>query len=144
MQPTEQARLADAPSTQAPEELPVEPIEDSPSTEAGSMKQRLVYALGPVLGALLLDTTDFATMGPLGLFVGGPLGAAIGWWLAGMYRLDRFARVALAALAGAYCMAPFTNFMPIATVLTALARFLEDPPRNPAGNRGTPSSEDES
>ena len=88
---------------------------------------RLYRALGPVLGALVLDFADFATLGPLGLYVGAPIGAGIGWWLSGMFRVGRATRILLAILAGAYCMAPFTNLLPIATVLSALGRFFEDP-----------------
>jgi hypothetical protein len=59
--------------------------------------------------------------------VGAPIGAGIGWWLSGMFRVGRATRILLAILAGAYCMAPFTNLLPIATVLSALGRFFEDP-----------------
>jgi len=88
---------------------------------------RLYRALGPVLGALLLDFADLATLGPLGLYLGFPIGAAVGWWMSGMYRLKTPGRTVIATLAGVYCMMPATNLLPVATTLSALGRFLEDP-----------------
>lgn len=103
----------------------------TPSPEArqpaGSLATRLSRALGPVLGALVLDFADLATFGPIGLVFGGPIGAGIGWWLGGMYHIGTSARVVLSALAAAYCMTPFTGVIPVATLLSALARFLKDP-----------------
>lgn len=103
------------------------PVRPSVQQPPGDLVARLYRALGPLAGALVLDFADFATLGPFGLWLGFPLGASIGWWLSGMYRLPPAARAFLAVLAGAYCMVPATNLLPVATVLSATGRFLENP-----------------
>lgn len=85
---------------------------------------RLHTAFGPLAGALILDLVDLATIGPLGIggfFIGG----AVGWWILSVYDISRNTRLILALLAGIYCMVPITEFIPVATLISALARFLK-------------------
>lgn len=79
------------------------------------------WAIG---GGLLLDLLDLATPGPVGLELGLPLGAVAGWLLASRGRTAPGLRLALALLAGAYCMLPWTEPLPLATVASVLLRAL--------------------
>lgn len=86
--------------------------------------KRLNNAFGPLAGALLLDFVDLATIGPLG--IGGFfIGTAVGWWILSVYNISKNTRVLLALFAGIYCLVPFTEFIPIATLISALARFFK-------------------
>lgn len=105
------------------------------SQEPSGFLWRLHRALGPIAGGLLLDFTDLATFGPLGIL--GPfLGAAVVLWLSSLYRFSLKTKIILAFLAGVYCMVPFTEPFPIATLVCAACRFFEKPAK--------PSSKDES
>ena len=58
---------------------------------------RLHRALGPILGGLLLDFTDLATYGPMGIL--GPfLGAAVVLWITSLYRFSVKTKIILAFL----------------------------------------------
>jgi hypothetical protein len=98
---------------------------------------RLHRAFGPIAGGLVLDLVDLATFGPIGLLGGWILGAGVGWWIGSIYGFSKEAKLTLAISAGIYCMIPFTEPLPIATIVSAIARFFEKPPRQP------PSEEDE-
>jgi hypothetical protein len=90
---------------------------------------RLHRALGPILGGLLLDFTDLATYGPMGIL--GPfLGAAVVLWICSLYRFSVRTKILLAFLGGVYCMVPMTEPLPIATLVCAVCRFFEKPPPN--------------
>jgi hypothetical protein len=94
----------------------------------GSLLWRLQRALGPILGGLILDMTDLATFGPVGLYAGFFLGAGIGWWISSFYNFPNASRALCALFAGIYCALPLTEFLPVATFLSAVGRFFEDPP----------------
>lgn len=86
--------------------------------------ERINTAFGPLAGALILDFVDLATIGPLGIggfFVGG----AVGWWILSVYDISKNTRLILAFLAGIYCLVPFTEFIPVATLISAIARFVK-------------------
>lgn len=96
--------------------------------EAGSVKSeslldRLHGALGPLAGGLILDFVDLAMFGPLGLVAGPIVGAAVGWWISSLYRFSVSGRVVFGALAALYVTLPFTEILPIATLISAVARF---------------------
>ncbi len=84
---------------------------------------RLHRALGPLAGGIILDTMDLLTFGPIGLAGGFLLAMAIGWWVSGIYEFETRARLIFALLAGIYAAIPFTEVFPIATAISALARF---------------------
>jgi hypothetical protein len=96
--------------------------------------RRLHRSIGPIAGGLILDLVDLATFGPIGLFGGWILGAAVGWWIASIYGFSKQAKITLATLAGLYCMVPFTEPIPLATIVSAIARFFEKPPQKPPEN----------
>ena len=90
---------------------------------------RLHRALGPILGGLLLDFTDLATFGPMGI-LGPILGAAVVLWISSLYRFSVKTKIILAFLGGVYCTVPMTEPFPIATLVCAACRFFEKPAPN--------------
>lgn len=94
---------------------------DPPTPEP--LLDRIHRAFGPLAGGLILDLVDLAMFGPLGVVAGPVVGAAVGWWISSLYRLSVSARVVFAALAALYVSIPFTEVLPIATVISAFARF---------------------
>ena len=87
---------------------------------------RLHRAFGPLAGGLILDMVDLSTWGPLGIF-GFFIGLVIGWWISSIYSFSTKIRVIWALLAGFYCLVPFTEFVPVATIISACARLRENP-----------------
>lgn len=104
--------------SQAPEPEPSEP----------GLGTRSYRALGPVLAGVALDAVDLATFGPLGLYAGFLCGAALGYWATGFLRFGPNGRIFWTMLAGIYCTVPMTEFLPIATVMGAASRFVDDRP----------------
>lgn len=99
-----------------------EQAEEPKKVERTPLIERLHRALGPLAGGILLDLADLSTFGPYGLG-GFVIGALVGWWTCSIYDLSRSTRFYLALLAGAYCLFPLTEFLPLATLLSALIRF---------------------
>jgi len=97
---------------------------------------RLHRALGPILGGLLLDFTDLATFGPMGI-LGPVLGAAVVLWICSLYRFSVKTKILLAFLGGVYCTVPMTEPFPIATLVCAVCRFFEKPPTNEHEEKST-------
>ena len=99
-----------------------------------SLSRRLYQALGPLAGGILLDVLDLATFGPVGMYGGFVIAAALGWWISSLYELSTRMRLVFAALAAVYIAIPFTEILPLATAVSALARLRErrrQPPANP-------------
>ncbi|MCP4093658.1 MAG: hypothetical protein GY747_09430 [Planctomycetes bacterium] len=89
--------------------------------------RRVYRALGPIAGGILLDTIDLATFGPLGLYAGWIIGLAVGWWMASIYKFHFYGKVLFATLAAVYLTLPMTEFIPVATAVSAIARFRDVP-----------------
>ena len=68
--------------------------------------------LSPILAGVLLDLLDFATYGPIGLWAGVVVGGLAGYLLARAMGFERRWPAAV-LVAGAYCMLPFTAFVPL-------------------------------
>ena len=88
-----------------------------------SLLVRLHRALGPIAGGLILDFVDLVTFGPLGLLGGFMLGGVAAWWITSIYRLSPIKRLVFVVLAMAYTAAPLTSVIPLATLISACARF---------------------
>lgn len=87
--------------------------------------QRLNRAFGPVMAGLIIDFVDLATFGPIGLFLGPPLGGLAGYWMGRALGFSKRNALWCALVAGIYCTTPFTEFLPIATLIGACARYYE-------------------
>jgi hypothetical protein len=98
-----------------------------PEQSRGPFSKRLKRALGPILPGLLLDTVDFFTFGPIGIYLGIFIGCPLGYWICSQYKLSFNKRLLGALAAGIYCTLPFTGFAPVATLIGVFARFFESP-----------------
>lgn len=98
---------------------------NAPPDSKFTLVERLHRALGPLAGGFILDFMDLVTFGPLGFYAGPLIGALIGWWITSIYRFSIPSRVLWAVLAALYCAIPGTEFIPVATLISALARFAE-------------------
>jgi hypothetical protein len=85
--------------------------------------RRLNHAMGPVLAGMIIDAVDLITFGPAGLALGIPVGALAGYWLGQSMGLDKNASCICALAAGVYCMIPFTEVLPLGTIVGALVRY---------------------
>ena len=95
---------------------------------------RLYRALGPIAGGLLLDFADLTTFGMFGVFTGPFIGFIVTLWICSFYRFSVWTKVMLSLLGGLYCMAPMTEPFPLATLMTAICRFFETPPKPPSSD----------
>jgi hypothetical protein len=84
---------------------------------------RLHAALGPIAGGLILDFFDLLTFGPIGIFAGVLVGSCVGWWVGGLYNFKTRGRLIISALSAIYMTIPFTAPLPLATMISAIARF---------------------
>ena len=103
---------------------------ESQSQRPDSLIERLHRAFGPLVGGMLLDLVDLTTFGPYGLG-GFFIGALVGWWICSIYNMTTSTRLCLALLAGIYCLLPLTEFIPVATLISAFIRFRGDQKNNP-------------
>lgn len=94
--------------------------------------RRANRAFGPILAGLIIDGVDLATFGPIGVFVGLPIGGAAGFWMGKCLGLRTWPCVLCGLVAGIYCMIPFTEALPLATIAGAYARFMESAPAGAA------------
>ncbi|MHC4872223.1 MAG: hypothetical protein ACYTFY_10295 [Planctomycetota bacterium] len=112
------------------QKVEIEVIEEEKSSNRKIPKDiflRLHRAIGPVAAGLIIDFIDLATFGPLGFILGPVIGAAAGWWIASIYNYSNKGRIIWAIAAGIYCSLPFTEIIPLATIVSAIARFGEQP-----------------
>lgn len=104
--------------------------ESTPSLkgELIGFSRRMDFALAPLSAGIILDLLDAVTFGPIGLCLGGAVGATAGWWLARKEGLDAHLRLAVAAVSAAYMTLPFTEVIPAALILLLVTRFFTGPP----------------
>ncbi|MDA0835160.1 MAG: hypothetical protein O2955_19310 [Planctomycetota bacterium] len=134
-------------TTHMNEPLPPFPVEatsisndDAPSHSAAPVEfgmgntllERIYRTIGPLAGGLMLDYTDFVTIGitggPFGIVAGLIVGYAVGYWVSRMYGFSTTGRAVFAMIAAVYCALPFTNLFPLATIISAAARFFHESP----------------
>ena len=108
-------------------DTPPPPAPPSPPTQI----QRLNRAFGPVIAGLLIDFVDLATFGPIGVYLGIPIGAFAGYWMGRALGLAPSPSLLCALAAAIYCTLPGTELLPLATVVGACARYYESAPRPP-------------
>lgn len=109
-----------------------------PASPADSSQlRRLNRAFGPVVAGLIIDFVDLATFGPIGLYLGLPIGAFAGYWMGRALGLAPKPSLLCALAAGIYCMVPGTEMLPLATLVGACARYVESAPK-PGNKKPTP------
>ena len=79
---------------------------------------------GPILAAILLDLADVLSFGPQGLLIGALAGSALGWRIAAGCGMSSKGRLIAAGLAALYCFLPFTELLPLATMVTTASRVM--------------------
>ena len=94
--------------------------------------QRLNRAIGPLMAGMLIDLFDVVTLGPMGVFLGVPIGGFAGYWLGKCLGLSNRGCLGCAAAAAIYCSVPFTEFVPLGSLIGAYVRFMEGSPTAPA------------
>jgi len=104
-----------------------EHLNPAPADTAQQTK-RLNRAFGPVIAGLIIDLVDLSTFGPMGLYLGLPLGGACGYWMGRTLGLTQKQSLYCALAAGIYCMIPVSEFLPLATLVGAFARYRESTP----------------
>ncbi len=119
------------------EKVEVKRIEQSQqNTAEPTLFERFYVAIFPIIGGLILDFADLATFGPIGIYLGMAVGCTIGWLIGGIYEFSNKSRIIFTLLAGIYCMIPGTFYMPIATVISAVARFNHVSSKSGQKNKG--------
>ena len=98
--------------------------EGQPVPPADTLR-RLNRAFGPVVAGMILDVVDLATFGPIGFFLGIPVGLAAGYWLGSCLGLERKHCLWVAMASALYCTTPGTEFIPLGTLVGACARYWE-------------------
>lgn len=115
-----------------PARAPATATEDGHSTVAAPDREpipawgrRANRVFGPIAAGVIIDLVDFATFGPVGLVLGLPVGGLAGYWMGKALGLSRRGSMWCAIGAGIYCTIPGTEFIPLATIVGACARFQE-------------------
>lgn len=103
--------------------------------------RRANRVFGPIMAGLIIDLVDFATFGPIGLVLGLPVGGIVGYWMGRALGFGRRGSMWCAVAAGVYCTIPGTEFIPLATIVGACARFQEKPGRNKRKRKRKPVGE---
>lgn len=91
------------------------------------------HGLWPILGGVVIDVVDLATIGGLGIVGGMLVGSFVSYAVFRQQGMGRFKSMALGALGGVYCAIPFTEALPLATLLTLISSFVSSPKALPAG-----------
>jgi len=104
--------------------LPGELQELRSEFDSGTDSHRSTAVWGPVLAAILLDFADLLSFGPQGLLIGLVAGSALGWRIAAASGFSVKGRLICAGLAALYCMVPFTELLPMATIVTTVSRVI--------------------
>ena len=80
-------------------------------------------SMAPILVGIMIDGIDFMTMGPLGIQMGLIAGPIAAYAIASMYNMPFKYRILFAIGAGLYCTMPFTERLPLGTILGFILRF---------------------
>ncbi len=103
--------------------------------------KRLNRAFGPVVAGLIIDLVDLSTFGPIGLVLGLPIGGGCGYWMGRTLGLSQKQSLYCALAAGIYCTIPFSEILPLATLVGAFARYRESAnlePSSPPNEKNPP------
>jgi hypothetical protein len=126
--------------------------EATPSKGGAGLQRTTTAVLGtreagggwaPILTALAIDLADLAMIGPVGLVAGFGVGFALTGLLTLATGVPLRRAALLSLLAGIYCTLPFTDVVPLATMLTLLriALLRRGPASSESPQSSQPSSE---
>jgi hypothetical protein len=110
------------------EETPEKSEEQQLPAQTGDpvkLSKRVNRAFGPIFAGMIIDLVDLATFGPIGFILGLPVGGLAGFWMGRCLGLSKLASFYCAIAAGVYCTIPYTEAIPLATLVGAYARFRE-------------------
>lgn len=103
------------------------PVAGPVSRRELTLLERLHNALGPLAAGIIIDVVDFAAFGPFCLLLGPILGGLAGWWVSSIYGFGTKGRLIVATAAAIYVTIPFTELLPLATMVAAVGRFYHAP-----------------
>ncbi|MBM4156888.1 MAG: DUF4339 domain-containing protein [Lentisphaerae bacterium] len=83
--------------------------------------RRVERAFGPLVAGIILDLVDLITIGPAGFLIGFPVGVWLGW----IFRFRWWQVILCGLVAGTYCVIPYTNLIPVGTVVGAFVQYRE-------------------
>lgn len=108
---------------------PIQPVAASVPAETPQLTllERLHYALGPLAAGIIIDTVNLAVFGPIGVVLGPVVGGLAGWWVSSLYGFGTRGRLFVAIAAAIYVTVPFTELLPLATMVAAVGRFYQSP-----------------
>jgi len=104
----------------------------TPNSErpAGIDPNRLKRAIIPIAAGLLLDAADLVTFSSVGVRFGWLVGAIVAFCLAHAVGIKGRGMWFATLIGAAYCTIPGTSFLPLATVISAVAAYKADPLEN--------------
>ncbi len=97
------------------------PVAAAAGEPAPSEARRVERAFGPLAAGIILDLVDLITVGPAGFLIGFPVGVWLGW----IFRLRWWQMVLCGLVAGTYCVIPYTNLIPVGTLVGAFVQYRE-------------------
>ncbi len=97
------------------------PVAAGAEDAAPNRAQRVERAFGPLVAGIILDLVDLITVGPAGFLIGFPVGVWLGW----IFRLRWWQMILAGLISGLYCVIPYTNFIPVGTVIGAFVQYRE-------------------
>ncbi|NKB23179.1 MAG: hypothetical protein GKR87_02055 [Kiritimatiellae bacterium] len=104
-----------------PEVLP--PEKEGRSFKPADERNRFIQKYGSLLAGLLIDLLDLASFGAHGLRVGLIAGGLLGFWLCYIHKVPIWKSLLWGLAAGIYCAFPFTERLPLATLLGGYLSF---------------------
>ena len=83
------------------------------------------WSWAPLVAAVAIDLADLATAGPIGLLAGLFVGGVLTTIVAKAAGAESRRALGLGVLGGIYCAMPFTEAVPLATILTLVHGLLQ-------------------
>ncbi|MCB1045319.1 MAG: hypothetical protein KDC35_20425 [Acidobacteria bacterium] len=85
----------------------------------------------PILVGMVVDMLDLATLGPLGVMWGWLIGGVGTYVVATLNKVPPKPKLFWSVVVGLYCSIPGTSFLPVATVMMTLWKWLGHKPKQP-------------
>ena len=81
----------------------------------------------PVVGGVIIDVADVVSLGGLGGVGGAMIGALITYGVCSQTQMSRLRTMGLTMAGAIYCALPFTEALPLATLLALVTSFASRP-----------------